>query len=92
MKILIFIIFGCLSLALFDYMAKKISYIDNLFKNIREKTNNLNKKDQKKLRLVFFILMVLVCGISDKNKIGTLIRGLAFGIIISARDLCFEKN
>lgn len=36
--------------------------------------------------------MVLTCNTVGANKISIIVRGLALGILMSVRDLCFEEN
>ena len=44
---LIFFIFACLSLGLFDYIVKKIDFLNTFFENIRKKTSNLDEEKTK---------------------------------------------
>ena len=87
---LIFFIFACLSLGLFDYIVKKIDFLNTFFENIRKKTSNLDEKKQKIFKIFSFILMVLICAVDNKNEISATIKGTILGIMISIRYLSFE--
>ena len=87
---LIFFIFACLSLGLFDYIVKKIDFLNTFFENIRKKTSNLDEKKQKIFKIFIFILMVLICAVDNRNEISATIKGTILGIMISIRYLSFE--
>lgn len=87
---LIFFIFACLSLGLFDYIVKKIDFLNTFFENIRKKTSNLDEKKQKIFKIFIFILMVLICAVYNRNEISATIKGTILGIMISIRYLSFE--
>ena len=87
---LIFFIFACLSLGLFDYIVKKIDFLNTFFENIRKKTSNLDEKKQKIINIFIFILMVLICAVDNRNEISATIKGTILGIMISIRYLSFE--
>ena len=87
---LIFFIFACLSLGLFDYIVKKIDFLNTFFENIRKKTSNLDEKIQKIFKIFIFILMFLICAVDNRNEISASIKGTILGIMISIRYLSFE--
>ena len=87
---LIFFIFACLSLGLFDYIVKKIDFLNTFFENIRKKTSNLDEKKQKIFKIFIFILMVLIFAVDNINEISATIKGTILGIMISIRYLSFE--
>ena len=87
---LIFFIFACLSLGLFDYIVKTIDFFNTFFENIRKKTSNLDEKKQKIFKIFIFILMVLICAVDNRNEIAATIKGTILGIMISIRYLSFE--
>lgn len=81
-----------LSILLFDFLFYKLNCRFNLFEPIRNKINNLNEENSRKLRIISYILVAIILMITPVNITSSMTYGCTFGLLLSFRNMCFKNT
>lgn len=71
-----------LSILLFDFLFYKLNCRFNLFEPIRNKINNLNEENSRKLRIISYILVAIILMIIPVNITSSMTYGCTFGLLL----------
>ena len=63
-----------------------------LFEPIRNKINNLNEENSRKLRIISYILVAIILMIIPVNITSSMTYGCTFGLLLSFRNMCFKDT